>query len=213
MKGLIRKVVVVNFPPKADNLGGNLIMKRLVGLVLGLFLVAGITGMVVAAGSDNIKVYCSINAPLSVAVSTQTALPDPLKLGALSVNSITITASSITVTNDSSGRTQKYNLAASNAIGGTQDWTLAASTGSDTYAMQAVFNGGESAPVLGDFSASDYLSTGGDDCDGTKFAGLEDGLNVVAGAVQSLYLLIRTPSSVKDVSEHTITLTVTAVTY
>ncbi|PIZ12670.1 MAG: hypothetical protein COY53_08830 [Elusimicrobia bacterium CG_4_10_14_0_8_um_filter_37_32] len=239
MKGLIRKAVEVdtpivllgktdmgvNSPPKADNLGGNLIMKKLAGLVLGLFLVVGITGMAVAYNPDvnsEVRVRCSISdVQLSVSVlAAGTTTTVWTVAGGLPVSSSTVISSSVTVINDSGGLTESYMLSATNATkvgGGGVDWTLADTPGADTFSIRARFNG-NTVPNDDDtdFTSSLHNLTTTPTYSGAlaeQFAGIETGKDVLYTAPnRGLWLRILTPTSIKDASEHETIVTITAAT-
>ena len=238
MKGLIRKAVEVdtpivllgktdmgvNSPPKADNLGGNLIMKKLAGLVLGLFLVVGITGMAVAYNPDvnsEVRVRCSISdVQLSVSVlAAGTTTTVWTVAGGLPVSSSTVISSSVTVINDSGGLTETYMLSATSATevdGGGDVWTLADLPTTDTFAIRARFGNGDTAPNNDntDFSPDNHNVTAAPKAASeTIFAGTETGHNVLYTApIRPLWLRMLMPTSVKNAESHETVVTITAAT-
>ena len=199
--------------------GGNLIMKRLVGLVLGLFLVAGLAGIASAynatGSSATIRVRCSIDAQLSVDVNTATHTVQDL--GNIAVGGAMVITSSITVTNDSGGLTESYKLSATNASevdGGGDVWTLADSTGPDTFAIRAIFGHDDAAPGNDDTNFSqvnDNLTATPAYADATRFYGDEGGYNVLYTApIRPLWLRVLMPTSVKNAESHETVVTITA---
>jgi len=106
---------------------------------------------------------------------------------------------------------ETYTLKAANAIsdsGGT-DWTLAASTTTNTYAIAGQFSTAAPANTLAAWDSTDYMTTSAQNCSATQFgngnAG-ESGLSVSPSAgsnTRNLWFRIHTPSEVDDAGGHT----------
>lgn len=92
-------------------------------------------------------------------------------------------------------------------------WTLSNATGLDTAVLMGLFNG-NSAPGTGDFSTIGDLISGttvwstyqGDNSG--KFQAVSDGDNVAASSGEKLYIYLKTPSSLTQGSQESITVTV-----
>jgi len=92
-------------------------------------------------------------------------------------------------------------------------WTLSNATGLDTAVLMGLFNG-NSAPSTGDFSTIGDLISGTTvwstyQGDGSgKYQGTGDGDNVAASSGEKLYIYLKTPSSLTQGSQESITVTV-----
>src|SRR6185503_17277321 len=84
-----------------------------------------------------LDIRVSINASKSLSVNTTF-----YDFGQLNISSTVVTASSITVTNDSGGLIETYTIQgdSATAVGVGTDWTLAASAGTNQYALAAQFS-------------------------------------------------------------------------
>jgi hypothetical protein len=91
-------------------------------------------------------------------------------------------------------------------------WTLSNATGLDTAVLMGLFNG-NSAPSIGDFSTTNDLITASTvwstyQGDGSgKYQGGGDGDNVSASSGEKLYIYLKTPSSLTQGSQESITVT------
>ena len=187
-------------------------MKKLSAWSLGLaMLIGGFFGQAQAATSDDIDIHVKITGAKSVAVQGATTYD----YGALAVNISSVSLSSITVRNDSGIFIETYTITGANATsdtGGT-DWTLAATAGSDQYALAAQFSDNAPNDVDGDWSQDD-LTTSAQTCTENKFGNGtegEGGSNVPDGADRGLWFRIKTPTTVTDSDQHTVTLTVSVL--
>lgn len=183
--------------------------KILAGLVIGMMM----SGVVFAATpSDYFKLTVTVSPDVSVWIGETL-----YAFGDMGTNETSISQTSIAVINDSAGLTEKYSIKASDAHNdgahaSPTSWTLAASTGTDTYSLMATFKA--DLPGDSDFEVMhDTLTNAAVTCDTTKFAtgGTQDGYESIGGTEERLWFKISTPSSVKDTNEHTIFITVTAM--
>ncbi|MEW6095094.1 MAG: hypothetical protein AB1567_01015 [bacterium] len=100
------------------------------------------------------------------------------------------------------------------SISGTgTNWTLGSSAAEDTCVLMGLFNA-STAPAEGEFSnANDLITTSPVwatyVADGSgKFQGANDGDNVLAGTGEKLYIYLKTPSSITQGDQETITVTI-----
>ena len=187
-------------------------LKKINAWALGaLFVLAAFGSQVKAATSDTIDIHVSITGNKSVTI-TGTTYYD---FGALAVNSSSVSATAITVTNNSTVFIETYTVTGADAIsdtGGT-NWALEAASGADDYALAAQFS---TAPPADDDGAwaADSLSTGASTCSATAHGNGtegEGGSNVEISGARSLWFRIKTPTSVTDSSQHNITNTVSVL--
>jgi hypothetical protein len=184
-------------------------IKNKVALWLGAAVLAvlAFTGKAQALNPQPIEIHVSINATKSV-----TASATYYDYGATAVDVATVSATALTVTNASLGLVETYVMSAGNAIAdvvGT-DWTLAASTGSDTYSLAAQFSTVQPSNAFAAWDATDYLTTTPQACTATRFGngtGAQSGLNVNPAATRNLWFRLHTPGVVTDPSAHTATVT------
>lgn len=92
------------------------------------------------------------------------------------------------------------------------NWTLGSSTAENTCVLMGLFNGG-SAPAEGSFSTTNDLINGStvwatQSSGNGKYEGTNDGDNVSASTGEKLYIYLKTPSSLSQGSEESITVTV-----
>ena len=158
-----------------------------------------------AVNPQNLDITVSINAAKSLSVNTTF-----YDFGALSVNVSSVSLSSITVTNNSGALIETYTLQGANAAstGGGTTWTLAASPGTDIYALAGQFSTAQ--PNNFDASwASDDLTTsaivGTATVLGNGTAG-ESAAAVVPSAVRGLWFRIKSPTVVSDTTQRKATL-------
>ena len=180
-------------------------------LISAAFLLFALSGHVRAATSDNIDIHVSIAGTKSVFVTGTTTYD----YGALSVDTSSVSVSSIQVQNNSPVFIETFTITGSNAIsdtGGT-DWTLAASTGTNQYALAGQFS--DTRPADNDGAwASDDLSTSASTCSATDHGNgteAEGGSNVGISAIRGLWFRLKTPGTVTDGDQHTITVTVSVL--
>jgi len=158
--------------------------------------------------SQNIDIHVSITATKSLTVNTTF-----YNFGALNPSTGSVSASSITVTNASSVVIETYTVQGANAISdsGSGNWTLAASTGTDQYALAAEFSNAAPANTNAAFANSD-LTASALTCSATAFGNGtvgESGSSVdpVTTPNRALWFRIRTPSIMTDKGAHTVTIT------
>jgi hypothetical protein len=119
-----------------------------------------------------VDIHVSISASKSVAITGSTITT----FGALPVSAAAVSGSSITVTNDSGAYIESYALQGANATSDTNGtpWTLSLTTGTNQYALGAMFGDGSTAPanttaVWGYNNAALYLTSGVQNCSATQF--------------------------------------------
>lgn len=163
-------------------------------------------GAAQAATSQNLDITVSINAAKSLSVGTTS-----YDFGAMSVNASSVSAVAIVVTNDSGALIETYTVQGANAAsteGGTT-WTLAASPGTDQYALGAQFSSARPADADGSW-ASDALTTAAQTATATVLgngtAG-ESGAAVMPSATRNLWLRMKTPTAVSDTTQRKATIT------
>ena len=175
-------------------------------LIGAALVVAGLAGQAQAATSVPLDIHVSINATKSL-----TAATTYYNYGALNV-SVSSVSSALAITNNSGGLVETYTMTAGNAISdsGGVAWTLAASAGSDQYALAGQFSTAQPTNVDGSWG-SDDLTSSPVACSATQFgngtAG-ESGAAVAPSAARNLWFRLKTPTSVNDAGSHTATITV-----
>jgi hypothetical protein len=185
-------------------------MKRLQRLSLGL--VVGTLGLVTfakpahAATSQNLDITVSISATKSLSAGTTF-----YDFGALAVNSSSVSATAIAVTNDSGALIETYTLQGANAssTGGGTAWTLAAAPGSDQYALAAQFSTARPTDADGSWGSDDLTTSAiaaSSTVLGNGTAG-ESGASVAPAAARNLWFRMKTPTSVSDTTQRKATLT------
>lgn len=168
---------------------------RVAAVALGL----GTASMAWAANPATISVTVTIQS-LSVSAT------GPIAFGIVVAASETVSGSASTVTNDGNV-TETYSLSLTNP----GSWTAvqAAPSAAEEYALLAKFNSG--APTAASFTYADNaLSTASVASSGTKFAGSQTGLSVLATNARSLWFRFNAPTSTAVTAEQTITVTLTA---
>jgi hypothetical protein len=124
----------------------------------------------------------------------------------------TVTASSVTVSTDSSHVVNNGNVGETYSLKLTDPagWTaVQAAPGSEEYCLSAQFNSAK--PLVGSFTYADHaLTTTSVACSGTKFAGDQTGLSVAATGARYLWLKFEAPSGTIVTTQQTIVVTVTA---
>ena len=154
--------------------------------------------------SQNLDIRVSIAASKSLSVNTTY-----YNFGALPISSTVVSASSITVTNDSGGLVETYTLQGASAtpVGAGTEWVLASSAGSDQYALAAQFS--EVGNIQSGWT-SDDLNYNAVACTAEVFGNAtagESGLSVASAGVRGLWFRIKTPTAVTDTAEHKATIT------
>ena len=168
-------------------------MKKLL-IVLAVLCIGG---LVYAAQTDTMDIAVTITGASKSVNITETAW------NVSTVVSDQVTSSSMTLTNNSGGLTEDYQIKASTTLG---NWTLGSSAGPSTAVLSAVVRA--EGQGTGTFGAEDVLTFAYQDCTSTVL-GQEAtcGQGVTAGGVRSLLLRLDTPTSVSNDSE-TIVLTI-----
>jgi hypothetical protein len=172
---------------------------------IGAFLaIVAYSGHAVAADPHSLDIHVSISGNKSLTVDNTY-----YNFGQLAVNVSSVTASSFTVTNNSGVFIETYTITGNDAIddGGGVNWTLAASTGADTYALAAQFSDTRPSDTDGSWT-SDSLNTGATTCNANELGNStegEAGSNVSPSGKRYLWFRIKTPSSVTNPGAHTAT--------
>lgn len=172
-------------------------------------LLVFLAGPLMSAETESVDIHVSIQATKSLAVGGTT-----YDFGKLNINTSSVTATAIVVTNDSTALIETFTLRAGDAISDTGgvNWVLSPSTGPNQYTLDAQF--GTSRPNTNDENwTDDDLTTGNQICSPTHFGNgtpEESGENVSPQAgdnSRNLWFRIKTPSAVSDPSAHTATVT------
>ena len=184
---------------------------KAVGFALAVFAVGALfSSPAKAALTQAIDIKVSISATKSVAVNTT-----HYNFGALTVNTSSVSATAITVTNDSAALVETYTLQGANAAstGGGTTWNIAASTGVvDEYVLGAQFSTARPANTDSAFT-NDVLTTSAIVASAGTLGNTtlgESGASVspLAGSnTRSLWFRIITPLAVSDVTQRNATLT------
>ncbi len=92
------------------------------------------------------------------------------------------------------------------------NWTLGSATGVDTCVLMGLFNG-NTAPAEGDYNVTYDVITGTtiwatQSSGNGKFEGINDGDTVASGTGEKLYIYLKTPSSLTNGNQETITVTI-----
>ena len=188
------------------------LIKKTSQWILGAMIVAfAFAGQTQAATSQNIDIKVSISGDKSVLIVGATTYD----FGALAVAGSSVSASAITVRNDSTVFVQTYIVTGAHAISDTSgtDWTLDTTPAADTYALAAQFGTARPDDLDGDWT-SDDLSTAPSTCSATVHGNgteAQGGSNVGLSADRSLWFRLKTPTSVTSADGHTITVTVSVL--
>lgn len=129
----------------------------------------------------------------------------PIAFGTVTASSVTVSSDSSHVVNDGNV-TETYSLNLTNPVG----WTaVQAAPASEQYCLSAQFNSSEPTPAS--FTYADHaLSTTSTDCSATKFAGDQTGLSVAVSGARYLWFKFEAPTSTTVTTQQTIVVTVTA---
>jgi len=180
--------------------------KKILAVVLGVVMLAGV------AKADSPKYFnltVTCEPALSVWVGAST-----YGFGSVGANTASLATTSLAVINDSDGRTEKYSVAASDAqhkpgAATPKNWDLADTAAADVYTLSAKFNTVQPA----DFEGGNFeLTNAAITCNGTLLAGDQTGNDIAADTQNDLWFRIKTPTTVTDIEEHTIYVTITALT-
>ncbi len=179
-------------------------LNRVFGFVFILLGVGLAPSVEAASSSQNLDIHVSINASKSLSVNTTS-----YNFGALAINSTVVSASSITVINDSGGLIETYTIQGASAtpVGVGANWVLATSAGTDQFALAAQFS--NPGNIQAAWTADDltYAAIG---CTADQFGNGtpgESGLQVTPNGIRGLWLRIKTPTAVTDTAEHKATIT------
>ncbi len=174
-------------------------------LLMAAVAVSGLTSEARAyTQSKGLDIHVSITASKSLAVNTTY-----YDFGALAVNATVVSASSITVTNDSGGLIETYTIqgASATAVGTGTDWVLASSAGTDQYALSAQFSDPGNIQAAWTNDALTYSAVAcTDEVFGNTTHG-EAGYQVAYNGVRGLWFRIKTPTAITDGAEHKATIT------
>ena len=165
------------------------------GLVL--LLVLAYSPALHAANPATINVTVTIQ-NLSVSAS------GPIAFGTVTASSVTVSSDSSHVVNDGNV-TETYDLKLTDPGG----WmATSGAAGSETYRLSAQFNGSQSTDVS--FDGDHDLTTSDQTCSATIFAGDQTGLSVPATEARYLWFKFEAPTSTSVTTEQTIVVTITA---
>ena len=129
----------------------------------------------------------------------------PIAFGTVTASSVTVSTDSSHVVNDGNV-TETYSLDLTDPGG----WTaVQAAPAAEQYCLSAQFNATQ--PTAVSFTYADHaLSTTSTACSASKFAGDQTGLSVAASAARYLWLKFEAPTSTSVGTEQDITVTLTA---
>jgi hypothetical protein len=159
-----------------------------------------------AADSAALDITVYILATKSLSVNTTS-----YDFGGMSVNTSSVSTTSVIVTNTSTGLIETYTIqgASATSTAGGVDWILAASTGTDTYALSAQFSTARPADADGNWG-TDALTYSPQTCTSAVFGNdvaAQSGASVDPGAQRNLWFRIKTPGIVSDTTQHKATIT------
>ena len=170
------------------------------------FAVVAVMKMPVLASTDTVHldIHVSINGSKSLALGTTS-----YDFGAMNVNTSSVSAAAIVVTNDSAALQETYTIQGANATGG-NGWTLNTTTGTvDNFVLGAQFSTTLPTNVDATWSSS-LLTTSIVAASGTQFAGNQNALNISPAAgvnTRTLWLRMITPLYVTDTVQKDMTIT------
>jgi hypothetical protein len=170
------------------------------------FFTAGLVLLLVLAYAP--ALHAANPATINVTVTIQNlsvSASGPIAFGTVTASSVTVSSDSSHVVNDGNV-TETYSLNLANP----GSWTaVQAAPVAEQYCLSAQFNG--SQPTAVSFTYADHaLSTTSTACSGTKFAGDQTGLSVPATEARYLWFKFEAPSSTAVTTEQTIVVTITA---
>ncbi|MFH1353136.1 MAG: hypothetical protein ABIH68_06160 [bacterium] len=177
-------------------------------IISGLILSAAFNCFAASSGTITLTVTVAPSIDIEVWYLDSGADTDVYDFGTLDVNKTTITVASITVKNSSDGLVEDWYIRASDAQCVGTNWTLASSTGTNQYELEALLSG-DDQPAPSSFDGEN-LTTANQAMDVSNFADGENGENVSPGSTRGLWFKISTPSEVSNSSEKTIWVTIVA---
>ena len=156
----------------------------------------------------HLDIHVSINASKSLSMPTTS-----YNFGVLSVNTSSVSATSIAVTNDSAALQETNTIQGANATGG-NGWTLNTTTGTiDNYVFGVKFSSSTPAPANVDSAWTTSLtSLSVVACSDTQFGdgvhgNAGDQVSPVTATTRNLWLRMITPLYVTDTTQKNITIT------
>lgn len=153
-------------------------------------------------------IHAANPATINVTVTIQNlsvSATGPIAFGTVTASSVTVSSDSSHVVNDGNV-TETYSLNLTNPAG----WTaVQAAPASEQYCLSAQFNSSQPTPASFTY-ANHALSTTPTACSGTKFAGDQTGLSVPVSGVRYLWFKFEAPTSTTVTIEQTIVVTITA---
>ena len=179
------------------------VMNRRIRIVAGFALAGALWGLASpahAVTSQTLDIKVSISATKSLSAGTTT-----YDFGAQTVNLSTVSTSAIAITNNSGALVETYTIQGANAVstGGGTTWTLAATPGTDQYALAAQFSSAQPANADGSWSSGD-LTTSGVACSATQFGNgtaAESGAGILPSGARNLWFRMKTPTAVNDTTQ------------
>jgi hypothetical protein len=172
-------------------------------MLAAMLLIAGVA--VKSQAADTLPLDIRVQVTVSKALTIGTTSYD---YGTLNVN-VSSVSSSVLVTNTATGLVETYTIDGDNASGG-NPWTLAASPGSDIYALAAQFSTAQPNDADGDWTNDDLTTSpiiATDSVLGNGTAA-QSGAAVAPAATRNLWFRLKTPTAVSDTVKKLITLTV-----
>lgn len=156
----------------------------------------------------NSTIQAANPATINVTVTIQNlsvSATGPIAFGTVTASSVTVSTDSSRVVNDGNV-TETYSLMLTNPAG----WTaVQAAPASEQYCLSAKFN--SSKPTSVSFTYADHaLSTTSTACSASKFAGDQTGLSVAVSGARYLWFKFEAPTSTTVTTQQTIVVTVTA---
>lgn len=174
-------------------------MRKIIFVVLGIFMVAGIVSLVEAADVT----YAVRVQVVSVSSDWTTAFSTPTCNAGSQFN---IYGSSITVQNTGNVN-EDFILSCSDS----NDWTVTSSTPTTNteFRLMGLFNSTE--PASGDYDVdTDILITAAQTASSTRYAGDQTGDNVPQAETRSLWISFCAPTGAPTGTEQSITITIDA---
>lgn len=179
----------------------------IIALFLTGFLLRAIPSLQ-AATYANIALDITLTGNIAMSISGSTYAA----LGSLPVSSAAVTATGITVVNDSDGITVNYSLKSYDS----SPWTLQNTAGSDQFALRALFmNTASARPALTDFNDTNDKLTTSDITATTSggsglFEGDLSGAGVTSTSQRKIWFKVFTPTNTTSTGYRALTVTVTA---
>lgn len=169
------------------------------------FFTAGLVLLLVLAYGS--ALHAANPATINVTVTIQNlsvSATGPIAFGTVTASSVTVSSDSSHVVNDGNV-TETYDLKLTDPGG----WTATSGApGSETYRLSAQFNGSQPTDVS--FGGDHDLTTSDQTCSATIFAGDQTGLSVPATEARYLWFKFEAPTSTSVTTQQTIVVTITA---